>query len=102
MKKVLLVAVSVLLVCTSCVTKKKYLLAENGRLEAIARGDDLQNQLVNCRDNNDGLTSRLASLERDTTGHGQEHPQLSKHAQHQHDGAGKIEFTPEPEDERTG
>ena len=56
MKKVLLVAVSVLLVCTSCVTKKKYLLAENGRLEAIARGDDLQNQLVNCRDNNDGLT----------------------------------------------
>ena len=44
-----------------------YLLAENGRLEAIARGDDLQNQLVNCRDNNDGLTSRLASLERDTT-----------------------------------
>ena len=75
MKKVLLVAVSVLLVCTSCVTKKKYLLAENGRLEAIARGDDL---------------------------HGQEHPQLSKHAQHQHDGAGKIEFTPEPEDERTG
>ena len=48
-------------------TKKSNLLAENGRLEAIARGDDLQNQLVNCRDNNDGLTSRLASLERDTT-----------------------------------
>lgn len=67
MKKVLLVTVSALLVCTSCVTKKKYLLAENGRLEAIARGDDLQNQLVNCRDNNDGLTSRLTALERDTT-----------------------------------
>ena len=62
MKKVLLVAVSVLLVCTSCVTKKKYLLAENGRLEAIARGDDLQNQLVNCRDNNDGLTHVLLHL----------------------------------------
>ena len=67
MKKVLLVAVSALLVCTSCVTKKKYLLAENGRLEAIARGDDLQNQLVNCRDNSDQLSSRLAALERDTT-----------------------------------
>ena len=66
MKKVLFVAVSALLICTSCVTKKKYLLAENGRLEAIARGDDLQNQLVNCRDNN-GLTSRLSVLERDTT-----------------------------------
>ena len=67
MKKVLFVAVSALLICTSCVTKKKYLLAENGRLEAIARGDDLQNQLVNCRNNNDGLTSRLSVLERDTT-----------------------------------
>ena len=99
MKKVLLVAVSVMLVCTSCVTKKKYLLAENGRLEAIARGDDLQNQLVNCRDNNDGLTSRLASLERDTTRMGKN---IRNYAQHQHDGAGKIEFTPEPEDERTG
>ena len=48
MKKVLLVAVSVLLVCTSCVTEKKYLLAENGRLEAIARGDDLQNHFTSC------------------------------------------------------
>ena len=56
MKKVLLVAVSVLLVCTSCVTKKKYLLAENGRLEAIARGDDLQNQLVTA------VTTTTASL----------------------------------------
>ena len=46
MKKVLLVAVSVLLVCTSCVTKKKYLLAENGRLEAIARGDDVLHDIL--------------------------------------------------------
>lgn len=67
MKKVLFIAASALLVCTSCVTKKKYLLAENGRLEAIARGDELQNQLVNCRDDNDNLNSRLSSLERDTT-----------------------------------
>lgn len=67
MKKVLFIAASALLVCTSCVTKKKYLLAENGRLEAIARGDELQNQLVNCRDDNDDLNSRLSSLERDTT-----------------------------------
>lgn len=67
MKKVLFVAVAALLVCTSCVTKKKYLLAENGRLEAIARGDDLQNQLVDCRDNGDRLSSLLSALERDTT-----------------------------------
>lgn len=67
MKKVLFVAVAALLVCTSCVTKKKYLLAENGRLEAIARGDDLQNQLVDCRDNGDRLSSLLSALQRDTT-----------------------------------
>ena len=66
MKKILLVAASALL-CTSCVTKKKYMLAENGRLEAIACGDNLQNQLVNCRDNNDALSSRLNQLQQDTT-----------------------------------
>lgn len=66
MKKVLLIAVSALLACTSCVTKKKYLLAENGRIEAIARGDALQNQLAGCRDNGDQLSARLVSLEKDT------------------------------------
>jgi hypothetical protein len=71
MKKYLLIAVSALLVCSSCVTKKKYLLAENGRLEAIARGDDLQNKLANSRDDNDKLNARLAGLERDTVRLGQ-------------------------------
>lgn len=71
MKKYLLIAVSALLVCSSCVTKKKYLLAENGRLEAIARGDDLQNQLTGCRDDNDKLNTRLSGLERDTVRLGQ-------------------------------
>ena len=102
MKKVLLVAVSVLLVCTSCVTKKKYLLAENGRLEAIARGDDLQNQLVNCRDNNDGLTSRLASLERDTTRMGKNIRNYQSMLNTNMTEQEKLKFTPEPEDERTG
>lgn len=66
MKKVLLVAVSALLVCTSCVTKKKYLLAENGRLEALSRGDNLQDLLAGCRDGNDQLSARITGLERDT------------------------------------
>lgn len=66
MKKVLLVAVSALLVCTSCVTKKKYLLAENGRLEALSRGDNLQDLLAGCRDGNDLLSARITGLERDT------------------------------------
>ena len=48
MRKLIFIAVSALLICTSCVTKKKYLEAENGRLEAIGRGN------------------ALASLQRDT------------------------------------
>lgn len=67
MKKVLCITVSALLLCTSCVTKKKYLMAENGRLEAIGRGDALKEELVNCKDENDKLTARIQHLVRDTT-----------------------------------
>lgn len=67
MKRVLCITVSALLLCTSCVTKKKYLLAENGRLEAIGRGDALKEELVNCKDENDKLTARIQNLVRDTT-----------------------------------
>lgn len=67
MKKVLCITVSALLLCTSCVTKKKYLLAENSRLEAVGRGEALKEELVNCKDENDKLTSRLTNLIRDTT-----------------------------------
>lgn len=67
MKKSLFIAASTLLICTSCVTKKKYLIAENGRLEAIGRGDALKEQLVNCKDENDRQANRLADLMRDTT-----------------------------------
>lgn len=66
MRKYLFFAASVLLICTSCVTKKKYLLAENGRLEAVGRAAALQEQLVDCRDTGDKLNERLAALERDT------------------------------------
>lgn len=67
MKRVLCITVSALLLCTSCVTKKKYLLAENGRLEAIGRGDALKEELVKCKDENDKLTARIQNLVRDTT-----------------------------------
>ena len=36
--KLIAVIFSLLLVTTSCVTKKKYLIAENGRLEAVEIG----------------------------------------------------------------
>ena len=60
------VAVLLLLGSTSCVTKKKYLLAENGRLEALLREETLKKQLVDCRDENDQLSARLTQLMRDT------------------------------------
>ena len=66
MRKVLFMAVSALLICTSCVTKKKYLESENGRLEAIGRGNALQEQLADCKDAGDKLNERLAALQRDT------------------------------------
>lgn len=66
MKRTALIAVSALLICTSCVTKKKYLLAENGRIEAVGRGDALKNELIDCKDSNDKLSDRIAALQRDT------------------------------------
>lgn len=72
MKKVFWITIAALLLCTSCVTKKKYLLAENGRLEAIGRGDALKEELVSSRDENDKLTTRITDLVRDTTRMGQD------------------------------
>lgn len=46
--------------------EEKYLEAENGRLEAIGRGNALQEQLVDCKDAADKLNERLAALQRDT------------------------------------
>lgn len=60
------VAVLLLLSSTSCVTKKKYLIAENGRLEALQWEETLKKQLVDCRDENDQLSARLSQLMRDT------------------------------------
>ena len=64
--KLIAVIFSLLLVTTSCVTKKKYLIAENGRLEAVERGDKLSNRLENCIDENFELNKRLDALLKDT------------------------------------
>lgn len=44
MKKIGLIILggALIMSSTSCVTKKKFLLAENGRIEALSRGDKLQ------------------------------------------------------------
>ena len=64
--KLIAVIFSLLLVTTSCVTKKKYLIAENGRIEAVERGDKLSNRLENCIDENFELNKRLDALLKDT------------------------------------
>ena len=57
--KLTTVLLMLLFITTSCVTKKKYLIAENGRLEAIEKGNDLSKLLDNCRRN-------VIELQRDT------------------------------------
>lgn len=58
-----LVVLMVLATCTSCVTKKKYLLSENGRIESEERGYSLDNQLGEC-------LIRATNLVQDTTAQG--------------------------------
>ncbi|WP_280747917.1 OmpA family protein [Parabacteroides sp. PF5-9] len=72
MKKGLFFGLILLSVATSCVTKKKYELAENGRLDAIARENVLKGELVGSRDENDRLRERLDVLIRDTAGLGRQ------------------------------
>lgn len=46
--------------------EKKYIEAENGRLEAIGRGNAWKEELVSAKDLNDRLATRLSGLLRDT------------------------------------
>lgn len=67
MKKWEYIAVVLLLMgTTSCVTKKKYLLAENGRLSALQREAELKQQLSDSREANDQLNAMLTQLKKDT------------------------------------
>lgn len=65
-KKVCAVACLLLLCGTSCVTKKKYLLAENGRIEALERERILKDELSTGNRTIERLTARLNRLLRDT------------------------------------
>lgn len=68
MNKIFYLTVSAILICgSSCVSKKKYLLAENGRLDALKREADLKEKLIASEDENDQLSNRIAALLRDTT-----------------------------------
>lgn len=67
MKKLLFPLAILLLLCASCVSKKKYLIAENGRLASIERGDNLKTKLDGCNQDNAALLQRIDSLANDTT-----------------------------------
>lgn len=59
-------AAALLLAMQACVSKKKYLLAESGRLAALEREADLKERLIASEDENASLSSRLSALLRDT------------------------------------
>ena len=65
MKRNLFGGFIILILCTSCVTKQKYLLAENGRIDALDRIDFLSGNLDKCKDENKTQASRIRSLEND-------------------------------------
>ena len=64
MKKITLFTLLTLLFCTSCVTKKKFMLAE---LAATASKDSLQGLLTDCRHTNAQMSAQIKNLLRDTT-----------------------------------
>ncbi len=66
MKKVFFYGVIVLIMCTSCVTKQKYLLAENGRLDALNRIDFLSENLSKSREENRKQATRIQNLDAET------------------------------------
>ena len=64
MKKITLFTFLTILLCTSCVTKKKFILAE---LAATASKDSLQGLLTDCRNTGNQMSVQIKNLMRDTT-----------------------------------
>ena len=64
MKKITLFTFLTILLCTSCVTKKKVMLAE---LAATASKDSLQGLLTDCRNTGNQMSVQIKNLMRDTT-----------------------------------
>ena len=64
MKKITLFTFLTILLCTSCVTKKKFMLAE---LAATASKDSLHGLLTDCRNTGNQMSVQIKNLMRDTT-----------------------------------
>lgn len=66
MKKITLLTLFTLLLCTSCVTKKKFMIAETGRLAALSSRDSVQELLTDCRNTGNQLSAQVKTLLQDT------------------------------------
>ena len=66
MKKITLLTLFTLLLCTSCVTKKKFMIAETGRLAALSSRDSVQELLTDCRNTGNQLSAQVKNLLQDT------------------------------------
>ena len=76
MKKIALFTFLTLLLCTSCVTKKKFMMTEAARIASI---DSLQSLLTDCRNTGDQLSAQIKKLLRDTTPDwGKQYPSVSR------------------------
>lgn len=64
MKKITLFTLLTLLLCTSCVTKKKFMQAE---MAATISKDSLQGLLTDCRNTGNQMSTQIKNLLRDTT-----------------------------------
>lgn len=68
MKGLFRIFVLVLAMCsTSCVCKKKYLIAENGRIASLEREEALRSRLKACQEDKNALSARVDNLTSDTT-----------------------------------
>ena len=98
MKKIALFTFLTLLLCTSCVTKKKFMMTEAARIASI---DSLQSLLTDCRNTGDQLSAQIKKLLRDTTQMGNSIRQYQSMLSTEHDGTGKTECLVESEEKRT-
>ena len=71
MKKMVMGAMA-LIALSGCVSQKKYMIAESGRLDALSQVAALEGKLEDCYSNSDQLSQRLTQLLKDTTRLGSE------------------------------
>lgn len=67
MKIITFLTLLTLLLCTSCVTKKKFMIAETGRLAALSSRDSVQSLLADCRNTGNRMSEQIRELLQDTT-----------------------------------